>query len=213
MGQSGLASWGRFNARESKEKTKISRCVAKERQPDGKVQQAKVAHKREITMSNPVEAVYSPGGNKVDTVQPIAKDGDIHHVRPIRNCKINNKAGEPDFEILDDTFAETVMLERRKRRMALLRSEKSIKVNDLVKFSKSFKLLTPIPPDLVGILAKDPAKQKAIVDSALLVASKYRNRSLSKRERDAGKHEWAWYFIEIQKPLIRKARKSVEEHE
>jgi hypothetical protein len=38
---------------------KNSRCVAKERQSDGKVQQAKVAHKREIKTSNSVEAVYS----------------------------------------------------------------------------------------------------------------------------------------------------------
>jgi hypothetical protein len=78
----------------------------------------------------------------VDTVQLIAKDGNIRHVRSIRNCKINNKAGEPDFEFSDNFLfhMRAVELERDRRNRILLQRT-------------------------IRILAKDPAKQKAIVDS------------------------------------------------
>ena len=38
------------------------------------------------------------------------------------------------------------------------------KIIDLVKFSKNFKIVAPIQPDLLEIMTKDPAKQKAIID-------------------------------------------------
>ena len=39
-------------------------------------------------------------------------------------------------------------------------------MNDLKKFADSFKLHTPVPSDLVSIIAKDPAKQKEIQEKA-----------------------------------------------
>lgn len=39
-------------------------------------------------------------------------------------------------------------------------------MNDLKKFADSFKLSTPVPQDLVPIIAKDPAKQKEIQEKA-----------------------------------------------
>lgn len=44
--------------------------------------------------------------------------------------------------------------------------DRTAKINDLVRFSKTFKLKTPVPDDLVGILAKDPKKQEVIVQKA-----------------------------------------------
>ena len=44
--------------------------------------------------------------------------------------------------------------------------DKAVKLNDLMKFSKNFKLLTPVPTDLVPILAKDKSKQDEIVEKA-----------------------------------------------
>jgi hypothetical protein len=51
-------------------------------------------------------------------------------------------------------------------RSAKARNDKEIKLNDLKKFADSFKLLTPVPSDLVSIIAKDPAKQKEIQEKA-----------------------------------------------
>lgn len=52
------------------------------------------------------------------------------------------------------------------RRKAQANQDRTAKLNELLRFSKSFKLKTPIPSDLIGILAKDPAKQEAIVEKA-----------------------------------------------
>ena len=48
-----------------------------------------------------------------------------------------------------------------------MKNGKEIKLNDLKKFADSFKLHTPIPSDLVQIIAKDPAKLKEIQDKHL----------------------------------------------
>lgn len=44
--------------------------------------------------------------------------------------------------------------------------DRTAKINDLVRFAKTFKLKTPVPDDLVGILAKDPKKQEVIIQKA-----------------------------------------------
>jgi hypothetical protein len=49
----------------------------------------------------------------------------------------------------------------------MARESKAVKLNDLKKFSLNFKLNTPVPQDLVPILAKDENKQQQIVDKAL----------------------------------------------
>lgn len=51
-------------------------------------------------------------------------------------------------------------------RSAKAKNDKEIKLNDLKKFADSFKLHTPVPTDLVSIIAKDPAKQKEIQEKA-----------------------------------------------
>ena len=53
------------------------------------------------------------------------------------------------------------------RKLKQATQDRTAKINDLVRFSKTFKLKTPIPNDLVGILAKDPKKQADIVDKAI----------------------------------------------
>ncbi|KAJ5099032.1 hypothetical protein N7532_006033 [Penicillium argentinense] len=50
--------------------------------------------------------------------------------------------------------------ERRRNQVA---HDRIVKLNELMKFSKNFKLSTPVPKDLVPILAKDRAKQEAII--------------------------------------------------
>jgi hypothetical protein len=41
-----------------------------------------------------------------------------------------------------------------------------IKLTELQRFANSFKLKTPVPTDIIGILAKDPGKQAQIIDRA-----------------------------------------------
>lgn len=48
-------------------------------------------------------------------------------------------------------------------------------MNDLKKFADSFKLNTPVPSDLVSIIAKDPAKQKEIQEKAKRNAEEAKN--------------------------------------
>ncbi|KAI9739398.1 MAG: hypothetical protein M1818_005086 [Claussenomyces sp. TS43310] len=49
-----------------------------------------------------------------------------------------------------------------KLRSTKARADKESKLSDLKKFSETFKLNSPVPEDLVAIIAKDPAKQREI---------------------------------------------------
>ena len=64
-----------------------------------------------------------------------------------------------DFRQFADSEKQKVFDKKR----AQAQEEKRQKLQELLQFSKDFKLKTVVPRDLVGILAKDPAKQEAIV--------------------------------------------------
>ncbi|KAK6380914.1 poly(A)-binding protein binding protein [Exophiala oligosperma] len=63
-------------------------------------------------------------------------------------------------------FADSEKQRVIEKRRAQQNQDRTAKLNELLRFSKTFKLKTPIPSDLIGILAKDPAKQEAIVEKA-----------------------------------------------
>ena len=63
-------------------------------------------------------------------------------------------------------FANEEKLKVQDSRRSRASADRNIKINDLLKFSKNFKLLTPIPKDLVPILAKDKSKQEDLVEKA-----------------------------------------------
>ena len=48
-----------------------------------------------------------------------------------------------------------------------LKADTQVKLQELKKFADNFKLTTPVPSDLISIIAKDPVKQKAIQQKAL----------------------------------------------
>lgn len=54
-----------------------------------------------------------------------------------------------------------------KVRSSKAKADKEVKLTELRKFANSFKLSTPVPTDLVSIIAKDPAKQKEIQAKAI----------------------------------------------
>lgn len=79
-----------------------------------------------------------------------------------------NATANVETEVLD-SFRNFAMFEKNRLaddRRKRVSHDKAIKLNDLKKFSTNFKLHTPVPKDLVPILAKDTAKQHEIVEKA-----------------------------------------------
>ncbi|KAH6621443.1 hypothetical protein B0J18DRAFT_227411 [Chaetomium sp. MPI-SDFR-AT-0129] len=66
-----------------------------------------------------------------------------------------------NFAVTQRSMAEKVRTTRAK-------ADKEVKLTELKKFAENFKLFTPVPTDLISIIAKDPAKQKQIQDKAKL---------------------------------------------
>ncbi|EOO01885.1 hypothetical protein UCRPA7_2609 [Phaeoacremonium minimum UCRPA7] len=64
-------------------------------------------------------------------------------------------------------FATQQRLNAEKARSNKAKADKEVKLIELKKFADSFKLSTPVPSDLISIIAKDPAKQKQIQAKAL----------------------------------------------
>ena len=60
--------------------------------------------------------------------------------------------------------SEKLKLNERKRTQAHL--DRTAKLNDFKRFSATFKHRSAVPVDLIGILAKDPAKQEQIIEKA-----------------------------------------------
>lgn len=74
-----------------------------------------------------------------------------------------------EHDLLDSfkQFSAAEKLRMSERQRVIARENKAVKLNDLKKFALNFKLSTPVPSDLVPILAKDETKQQAIVEKAL----------------------------------------------
>ena len=89
-------------------------------------------------------------------------------VSPQRTGPSDNPSEDVENKVLDHfrQFAtqEKMKYEERRRKQAC--HDRTAKLNDLLRFSKTFKLRTPVPTDLVGILAKDLAKQEQIIEKA-----------------------------------------------
>ncbi|KAL5345803.1 poly(A)-binding protein binding protein [Pseudogymnoascus australis] len=63
-------------------------------------------------------------------------------------------------------FAAQQRTQADKLRMSKAKADKEEKLQELKAFASSFKLHSPLPNDLVAIIAKDPAKQRAIQENA-----------------------------------------------
>ena len=80
----------------------------------------------------------------------------------------NNATGNVETEVLDHfrQFANSEKLKMQERRRNQASYDRNIKLNELLKFSRNFKLATPVPTDLVPILAKDRTKQEIIMQKS-----------------------------------------------
>jgi hypothetical protein len=63
-------------------------------------------------------------------------------------------------------FATQQRFQADKMRSSKARADKEVKLHELKKFAASFKLNSPVPSDLVSIIAKDPIKQREIQEKA-----------------------------------------------
>ncbi|KAI5862420.1 hypothetical protein GGS23DRAFT_99702 [Durotheca rogersii] len=64
------------------------------------------------------------------------------------------------------SFANQQRANVEKVRSSKLKADKEVKLIELKKFADNFKLPTPVPIDLISIIAKDPAKQREIQEKA-----------------------------------------------
>ncbi|KAL8775681.1 MAG: hypothetical protein Q9209_000177 [Squamulea sp. 1 TL-2023] len=88
---------------------------------------------------------------------------------PLMASKVGESAtANVETELLDSfkQFANTEKMKLIDHRRQRVTQDKAIKLNDLMKFSQNFKLETPVPIDLVPILAKDKTKQQEIIEKA-----------------------------------------------
>ena len=79
-----------------------------------------------------------------------------------------NATSSVETEVLDQfrQFANSEKQRVQERRRNQASHDRTVKLNELMKFSQNFKLATPVPKDLVPILAKDPSKQEQIIERA-----------------------------------------------
>ncbi|CAI7579023.1 unnamed protein product [Penicillium viridicatum] len=86
-----------------------------------------------------------------------------------KRAAAENATANVEVEVLDHfrQFANSEKIKMQERRRNQASYDRTMKLNELMKFSKSFKLSTPVPKDLVPILAKDRLKQEAIMQRGL----------------------------------------------
>ncbi|KAH8695699.1 hypothetical protein GQ44DRAFT_634871 [Phaeosphaeriaceae sp. PMI808] len=90
-------------------------------------------------------------------------------IPPRKTGRPHDATTNVEHDLLDSfkQFSAAEKLRMSERQRNIQRENKAVKLNDLKKFALNFKLSTPVPTDLVPILAKDEIKQQAIVEKAL----------------------------------------------
>ncbi|KAH7084831.1 PAB1 binding protein-like protein [Paraphoma chrysanthemicola] len=90
-------------------------------------------------------------------------------IPPRKTGRPHDATTNVEHDLLDSfkQFSAAEKLRMSERQRTIARENKAVKLNDLKKFALNFKLSTPVPSDLVPILAKDETKQQAIVEKAL----------------------------------------------
>ena len=93
----------------------------------------------------------------------------IAAIPPRKTGRPHDATTNVEHDLLDSfkQFSAAEKLRMSERQRTIARENKAVKLNDLKKFALNFKLSTPVPSDLVPILAKDENKQQAIVEKAL----------------------------------------------
>jgi hypothetical protein len=123
--------------------------------------------------SKPLQTAKAPPPGKPDTdsetKNPPPKPALNSLVSPPKRSGVAEKTGSHvGTEVLDQfrQFANIEKMKLQECRRNQASYDRTIKLNELMKFSQNFKLGTPVPKDLIPILAKDRNKQEEIVERA-----------------------------------------------
>jgi hypothetical protein len=151
---------------EKSAETKPSASATEGKAPESKaeaISDAKTADAKDAAAARP-SATTSRGASKVGAVPGVTATVERDVLSSFRN------------------FASTQRFMAEKVRTTKAKADKEVKLTELKKFSENFKLFTPVPKDLISIIAKDPAKQKQIQDKA-----KHNMEELAKQKEAATK--------------------------
>ncbi|KAL9635968.1 MAG: hypothetical protein Q9164_003131 [Protoblastenia rupestris] len=120
------------------------------------------------TSSESAEAKASQVNGKDDVVNIPPSVQDDQPPEPVRTTA-PSAAKNVEHKVLSSfkQFSEKEKIRVADDRRQRVVHDKTVKLNDLRGFSKNFKLNTPVPSDLVPILAKDKKKQDEILEKAL----------------------------------------------
>ncbi|EFY88320.1 PAB1 binding protein (Pbp1) [Metarhizium acridum CQMa 102] len=142
------------------------------------------------TESKPSPALNLPAESKTPEAKPTEKVTTTgSSSTSSRNASSQPKEPTPsatatvELDVLKEfkSFASQQRINLEKARNNKARADKEVKLTELKKFASSFKLSTPVPTDLVSIIAKDPAKQKEIQAKAMKNAEE-----MAKTKADSG---------------------------
>lgn len=146
------------------------------KQPDAKLDETKpVQSSTEPSVQHAGTTDQSPIKNETSSIESLPlkvqepKPTPINtSVSPHRHAIPENPTEDVETKVLEKfrQFATAEKLKLTERKRAQATQDRTAKLNELKRFSDNFKLKTPVPVDLVGILAKDPAKQERIMEKA-----------------------------------------------
>ncbi|KAK0613624.1 hypothetical protein B0T14DRAFT_282548 [Immersiella caudata] len=147
--------------------------VASESKPEAKVKDTKENESK--TEKTNVKATEAKVGDK-SLAAAVAATGP----------KKDEKKVPVELQVLSSfkKFANNERASDEKRMRTKAAKDKEVKLHELRYFSQNFKLSTPVPTDLIGIIAKDPEKQKAIQEKALLNAEEINRKKAEAAQKD-----------------------------
>ncbi|KAI3340218.1 hypothetical protein F4824DRAFT_497169 [Ustulina deusta] len=113
----------------------------------------------EAKPTNQASTPLKPSAATSRTISPQVKDA---------QSSVPNATATVERDVLKEfkSFAQQQRMNVDKARHTKAKADKEVKLIELKRFATNFKLPTPVPLDLIGIIAKDPAKQREIQEKA-----------------------------------------------
>ncbi|KUI58275.1 hypothetical protein VP1G_05560 [Cytospora mali] len=115
-----------------------------------------------------------PTEKSASTLRPAAAAGRTVSPAAKENAKPTSTTIEQNVLLSFKNFASKERQVAEKARSSKAKADKEVKLIELKKFADNFKLGTPVPSDLIGIIAKDPKKQQEIQAKAMKNAEELR---------------------------------------
>ena len=155
----------------------ISSSLARKTSPEADKSRNGQAQVIDTTQATALEVRSSPKPKESSEVitpeaKPIASDASTSINRTAspqaRPAGVPNATATVERDVVNAFrgFASQQRIQADKMRINKAKQDKEIKLHELKKFAASFKLNSPVPSDLVSIIAKDPAKQREIQEKA-----------------------------------------------